>query len=251
MSLVIDSLQVQSRNAILLKNICLQAESGKITGIIGKSGSGKSTIFKCILGLPSLLEGLQVKGQILWEGKPIHSLRQKVIQPVFQDPFTFFSPYLSLEQSLLEPAYIQYGYFSKNIQEEREKILNLLDRFQIPSRVLLAKVHDVSGGQLQRLAILRAILARPKMILLDEPVTALDAIVQLDIVRYIQQINREEKIGFVLVSHDLGLVKSITERVFVLHQGEIVESGPTGEVFSQPKHPFTESLLLARKLKFS
>lgn len=248
--LEIKNLNVSVNGNEILRNVHITANSGKITGIVGKSGSGKSTLFKSILAIDEMVASYAITGQILWDGKELSDIPSRPIQPVFQDPFTFFSPYLKMLTCLLEPVYILHGFFvSKMIlAEETARITEYLDRFHLKKSVLTKKTRELSGGELQRLALLRAILANPKMILLDEPVTALDALVQAEIIQLIRDLNQTQNIGFVLVSHDLGLVKNLTDFVYVLDGGSIIESGQTKEVFSKPKTDFTKQLLLSRDI---
>lgn len=248
--LSIQDLTVSVSNRQILQNLHLTAKSGEITGIIGKSGSGKSTLFKVILSIPEMISNMKISGNVLWNGQDLSKMKSKPVQPVFQDPFSFFSPYIKLGQSLLEPKYTSNGFFisKSDLLIEQERIERLLDRFQLPKSILEKQINQVSGGQLQRLAILRAILANPALILLDEPVTALDALVQVEIVRLIKELNVEQGIGFILVSHDLGLVKHLSDIVYVLNEGHIVESGKAREVFSNPKQEFTKQLIESRDL---
>jgi peptide/nickel transport system ATP-binding protein len=248
--LSIQDLTVSVSNRQILQNLHLTARSGEITGIIGKSGSGKSTLFKVILSIPEMISNMKISGNVSWNGLDLSKMKSKPVQPVFQDPFSFFSPYSKLGQSLLEPKYISSGFFisKSELLIEQKRIERLLDRFQLPKSILEKQINQVSGGQLQRLAILRAILANPALILLDEPVTALDALVQVEIVRLIKELNVEQGIGFILVSHDLGLVKHLSDIVYVLHEGHIVESGKALEVFSNPKQEFTKQLIESRDL---
>ncbi len=248
--LEIKNLNVNVHGKVILKNIHITARSGEITGIVGKSGSGKSTLFKSILAIDEMVANFQITGQILWEGKDLLNNPNRPIQPVFQDSFTFFSPFLKMSTCLLEPVYIQHGFLvsKKILAEETARIEGFLERFHLKKNVLNKKTSELSGGELQRLAILRAILTNPRMILLDEPVTALDALVQAEIIELIRELNQSQNIGFILVSHDLGLVRNLSDFVYVLDGGEMIEAGRTEEVFLKPKTDFTKQLLLSRDL---
>ncbi|WP_167884237.1 ABC transporter ATP-binding protein [Leptospira idonii] len=249
--LEIKNLKVRISGKTILKNVHLTANNGEITGIVGRSGSGKSTLFRSILAVPELIQGYEIEGEIKWKGRDVREYSTKPIQPVFQDPFSFLSPYQTLGESLLEPLQVREGIFlsKKRKSEETDRILSYFERFHLKEEVLSKRTNQLSGGQLQRLSILRAILARPELILLDEPVTALDALVQAEIVSLIRNLNEKENISFLLVSHDLGLVKHLCKQVFLLEQGEVVESGEASEVFTRPKTEFTKELIASRNLK--
>ncbi len=248
--LEIKNLNVTIQGKKILRELNLTAVSGKITAIVGKSGSGKSTLFKMILGVEELISSYAKEGEILWKGSSIDTFKKRPIQPVFQDPFAYFSPFHSISKCLLESFYIQNGFFHSKMLRDRElsRIESYLPRFHLDKSVFDKKKTQLSGGQLQRLAILRAILCEPELILLDEPVTALDVLVQAEIIELIQELNREKNIGFVLISHDLGLVKNLSHFIYILNEGTIVESGDTKEVFAEPKSQFTKNLILKRDL---
>ncbi len=248
--LEIKDLTVRIAGKPVLHGLHLTAKSGVITGIVGKSGSGKSTLFKVILGVPALVSQFEISGEILWNGRPLSDASHKPIQPVFQDPFTFFSPFISIRKSILEPFYIREGFFASKdkLEQEMDRIEELFSRFHLKKDILDKKINQLSGGQLQRLAILRAILANPEFLLLDEPVTALDALVQAEIIHLILELNKTQNLGFILVSHDLGLVKNLCEDLFILNEGKIIESGKTKDIFEKPKLDFTRNLIQSRDL---
>ncbi|BDA79087.1 hypothetical protein LPTSP3_g20170 [Leptospira kobayashii] len=205
------------------------------------------------MGIRELVKSYRFQGEILWNGESLQSKQfqsNPPIQPVFQDPYSFFSPFQSLLESLLEPTKIKRGIFlSPSIRKTAiENIESYLDRFQLDGSLLNKKPKELSGGQLQRFAILRAILSGPELILLDEPVTALDALVQIKIVSLIKELNGKDNLGFVLVSHDLGLVKNLCDDLYILEKGRIIEFGNAREVFTNPKENFTRELIQARNL---
>ncbi|TGN08117.1 ABC transporter ATP-binding protein [Leptospira ilyithenensis] len=251
--LQIRNLRVHFGKSEILSGIHLTANRGKITGIVGRSGSGKSTLFRSILGVRELVKSYRCEGEILWDGEPLQSKKFKSnppIQPVFQDPYSFFSPFHSILESLLEPTKIKKGILLSPSARKMalENIESYLNRFQLDGSLLNKKTKELSGGQLQRFAILRAILSGPELVLLDEPVTALDVLVQIKIVSLIKELNEKDNLGFVLVSHDLGLVKNLCDDLYILEKGKIIEFGNAKEVFMNPKENFTRALIEARNL---
>ncbi|EOQ97891.1 oligopeptide ABC transporter, ATP-binding protein OppF family protein [Leptospira wolbachii serovar Codice str. CDC] len=237
----------------LLRNINLIAKPKEITGLIGKSGSGKSTLFRLALGLLKKADGYEWDGSISWNGENLSSRQNPKLQPVFQDPFASFSPFGTMRELLLEPARIKNQFFLKNEtkSKEWERIESFCIRFDLPRELLNKTKQELSGGQLQRFAILRALLTGPEYLLLDEPVTALDVLVQKKIAEELKEINAKENLGMFIVSHDLGFLSYMCDTIFVLDDGEIVESGLAKEILTNPKSPLLQSLLAAKNHSFA
>ncbi|TGL37198.1 ABC transporter ATP-binding protein [Leptospira perdikensis] len=236
----------------LLKDINLSAESKQITGLVGKSGSGKSTLFRLALGLLDPADGYEWAGSLLWNGEQLPAKQNPKVQPVFQDPFASFSHLGTMFELLLEPARIKHQYFLSNQtkQNEWEKIGTFCERLDLSKDLLKKTKQELSGGQLQRFAILRALLTKPEYLLLDEPVTALDVLVQKKIAEELKQINKTENLGMFIVSHDLGFLSYMCDQIFVLDEGQIVESGEPEKVLAHPKSQLLKSLLAARDHSF-
>ncbi|PJZ86205.1 ABC transporter ATP-binding protein [Leptospira harrisiae] len=236
----------------LLKNIHLEAKPNEITGLIGKSGSGKSTLFRLALGLLGETDGYQWSGNLFWKEKELPNRKNPKLQPVFQDPHGSFSHLGTMKELLLEPIRIKNHFFLKEEtkRQEWDRIKTFCNRFELPEELLVKTKQELSGGQLQRFAILRALLMDPEYLLLDEPVTALDVLVQKKIAEELKQMNQTEKLGMFIVSHDLGFLSYMCDRIFVLDGGEIVEFGRTKEILTNPKSELLQSLMEARNHSF-
>ncbi|PJZ45416.1 ABC transporter ATP-binding protein [Leptospira brenneri] len=236
----------------LLQNINLTADAKKITGLIGKSGSGKSTLFRLTLGLLEKEAGYNWSGSIFWNDKLLIKKQNPNLQPVFQDPLASFSPFGKMKDLLLEPIRIKHGLFLTKEKKQKElvRIESFCKRLDLEIDLLEKTKYELSGGQLQRFAILRSLLVEPEYLLLDEPVTALDVLVQKKIAEELKQINQTEKLGMFIVSHDLGFLSYMCDEIFVLDGGEIAESGNPAEILKNPKSNLLKSLVAARNHSF-
>lgn len=248
----IKNLSVSIGNRILLKDVSFAAKPNQITGLIGKSGSGKSTLFRLALGLLSKSDGYRWSGSIEWKGLSLGRSFYPSLQPVFQDPFGSFSPFGTIGELLLEPIRIQKKFFltGEESNKQNEKIQFYCEQFDLPISLLSKTKHELSGGQLQRFAILRALLANPEYLLLDEPVTALDVLVQKKIAEELKSLNRREKIGMLIVSHDLGFLSYMCDEIFVLEDGSITESGSPKEILKHPSSKLLKELLESKAHSF-
>jgi oligopeptide/dipeptide ABC transporter ATP-binding protein len=224
--------------------VSLLVPQGSVLAIVGESGCGKSTLGRLAL---RLIE--PDSGSILFEGEDLRRLsaaalraRRRDMQLIFQDPFGSLDPRMTVEQAVAEPLRLH------NIvrrTQERERVAELLARVGLRPELARRWPHEFSGGQRQRIAIARALASRPKLIVGDEPVSALDVSVQAQVINLLQDLIRELGLTFVLISHDLGVVRHIADRVAVMYLGRIVEQGPTAAVFRAPRHPYTRALLAA------
>ncbi len=243
--LSVQNLTVSSGKTLLLSDIDLSAEKGKVTALLGGSGSGKSTFLKSIL--PSFRKAYGWSGNVFWNESPLTVENQSLVQTVFQDPHGSFSPFFKMRILLWEPLLIK-GLLSF-IKEKKAlslRIKELMEAFILDESLLDRKIKELSGGQLQRFAIIRALIANPQLILLDEPVTALDLISQYEVVKIFMQWKTNSNLAFLLVSHDLDLVKKIADFVYVIDKGKIVESGKTPDIFINPKSDTLRNLLESR-----
>ena len=224
--------------------VSLIVPQGSVLAIVGESGCGKSTLGRLAL---RLIEPDQ--GSILFAGEDLRSLsapalraRRRDMQLIFQDPFGSLDPRMNVEQAIAEPLRL-HSIVPR--AQERERVAELLARVGLRPELARRWPHEFSGGQRQRVAIARALASRPKLIIGDEPVSALDVSVQAQVINLLQDLIRDLGLTFVLISHDLGVVRHIADRVAVMYLGVIVEQGPTNNVFRAPRHPYTRALLAA------
>ncbi len=218
--------------------------SGKTLGLVGESGSGKSTLARVLLRLISPTSGQIVLGGddiTHVKGAPLRTLRRKM-QLVFQDPYSSFDPLATIGSSVGE-ALAVHTELDRATREERTA--ELLDQVRLPASFAKRRPREVSGGQLQRAAIARALATDPELLALDEPLSSLDVATQVQIVDLLGDLQDRLGIAYLFISHDLNLVRSLSHRVAVMYLGRIVEEGPTEELFSSARHPYTQALLSA------
>lgn len=228
----------------ILHEINLIVSSKKIVSIVGESGSGKTTLFKTILGIASQSSGFHYTGEIYLHGKRYIPGTNRKIQPVFQDPSLYFHKGWTLQECLSEPVEI----FQKDPVFKQKEISYLLSLFSLDSSLLSQKIETFSGGELQRISIIRTVLAEPELILMDEPVSGLDPLVLGDTIRYIQKLRKEYQISILLISHDLDFVSQISDDLYVMYRGRIAEGGETRKVLQNPENEYTRKLFAARDL---
>jgi len=226
-----------------LTDINITIGRGETLGLVGESGSGKTTLGRAILGLAPV-----TGGKISFEGTDIsRASRQdrrvlsRDLQVVFQDPYTSLNPALEIGDILAEPLGVQ----GMEPAAAKKRVKELLDQVGLPSDAINRLPREFSGGQRQRVAIARALALSPKLIVCDEPVSALDLSTQARVLDLFLQIQKDTGVSYLFVSHDLDVVRHISHRVAVMYHGEIVEQGPSGVVTTDPDHPYTQRLLLA------
>jgi oligopeptide/dipeptide ABC transporter ATP-binding protein len=224
--------------------VSLAVQEGQVLAIVGESGCGKSTLGRVML---RLIEA--DRGAIRFMGEDLRALppaalrrRRRDMQLIFQDPFASLDPRMTVEEAVAEPLRL-HGIVPR--AQERERVAELLARVGLRPEQARRWPHEFSGGQRQRIAIARALASNPRLIIGDEPVSALDVSVQAQVINLLQDLIREFGLTFVLISHDLGVVRHIADRVAVMYLGRIVEDGPTAQVFRAPRHPYTRALLAA------
>ena len=220
---------------------------GRTLGVIGESGSGKSTLALAALGLLPSGGGLQVDGQA-WSGVQSRDRAlRRVVQVVFQDPFSSLSPRLTVEEIVGEGLTIHASKLSK--EERLAKVTKALEEVgltqtQFPG-LLQRYPHEFSGGQRQRLAIARALIVEPRLMVLDEPTSALDVTIQKQVLQLLQRLQRERGLSYLLITHDVDVIRAMAHEVLVMQGGEVVESGPVGSLLDAPAHPYTRTLVQA------
>ncbi|MEK9803516.1 MAG: ATP-binding cassette domain-containing protein, partial [Curvibacter sp.] len=220
---------------------------GHTLGVIGESGSGKSTLALAALGLLPFAGELQVDGQA-WRRDPAcdRALR-RMVQVVFQDPFSSLSPRLTVEEIVGEGLTVHAPALSAVERRARvERVLQEvgLTEAQFPG-LLQRYPHEFSGGQRQRLAVARALIVEPRLIVLDEPTSALDVTIQKQVLQLLQRLQRERSLSYLLITHDVDVIRAMAHEVLVMKGGEIVESGPVAAVLDAPNHPYTRTLVQA------
>jgi len=254
-ALEVKSLEVKFRANFLSKtkgtvlavdNVSFNLVKGTTTAIVGETGSGKSTILKCIIGLVKPNHGSLLLGDNeLLNLKSKNSKRlRRTIQMVFQDPSGSLNPRMRVAEIILEPLVI--AKLQGKDKVARKEILNsILSKVDLSIDLASRYPHQLSGGQKQRVAIARALIVQPEILLLDEPLSALDVLVQAQIVKLLSQLQRDSGLSYLFVTHDLALASEIANNVVVLYLGRVVEQGSLEKVFADARHPYTQALLSA------
>ncbi len=238
-------------SVIAAKNVNLELERGEILGIVGESGAGKSTIANAVL---DLLEppGIMPAGKVYLEGERIDGLpmeamrkiRGKKIGMIFQDPLTSLNPLQTIQEQLVETI---STHLPVNDKEALTRAIEILEKVGIPEPAIRIKhyPHQFSGGMRQRVVIALSLCAEPDIILADEPTTALDVSIQAQILDLMRKLVRETNVGMIIITHDMGVISDICDRVMVMYRGDVVEIGPTQKILGNPDHPYTRSLISA------
>lgn len=220
--------------------ISLELYRGETLGLVGESGSGKSTLGRTIVGLEPL-----TGGSMLYNGKPLdyrsnRTALSREIQIVFQDPYSSLNPRHTVREILAEPLLVHRIVAKREVEREMDRLLELVG---LPSTSKEQYPHEFSGGQRQRISIARALAMRPKLIVCDEPVSALDVSIQAQVMNLFKELQQELGLTYLFIAHGLGAVKYISDRIAVMYMGKIVEINTTQQIFREPQHPYTKALL--------
>ncbi|RLL50800.1 ABC transporter ATP-binding protein [Mariprofundus sp. EBB-1] len=231
-----------------VNDVSFQLKTGETLAIVGESGSGKSTTARLAMRLLA-----SDSGNVLWGDDDVSSLsgkalrqRRSHIQMVFQDPFASLNPRMKIWQTVAEGLRVHQPSLSQ--QQRRQKVADTLLLCGLDASGMDRYPHQFSGGQRQRIGIARALIVEPKVLVLDEPVSALDVSVQAQILNLLKDIQRVKGLAYLFISHDLSVVRHISDRVAVMFAGRIVEQGTAAELFAQAQHPYTRALLAARPI---
>ena len=229
-------------------DVSFDLNAGETLSIVGESGSGKSTTARVAMRLLS-----PSSGQVFWDGEDVSNLsarelrsRRSHIQMVFQDPFASLNPRMRIWQSVAEGLRVHQPELSRS--QRRERVAETLALCGLDASGLDRYPHQFSGGQRQRIGIARALIVEPKVLVLDEPVSALDVSVQAQILNLLKELQAAKSLAYLFISHDLSVIRHITDRVAVMFAGRIVETGSAAEIFTHPRHPYTKALLQARPI---
>ncbi|MGF1690574.1 murein tripeptide/oligopeptide ABC transporter ATP binding protein OppF [Photobacterium kagoshimensis] len=218
---------------------------GETLGVVGESGCGKSTFARAVIGLVEATEG-----NVVWLGQdltklPHNALREKrkEIQMIFQDPLASLNPRMTVGEIIAEPLKTFFPELSED--DVKGQVKQMMTKVGLLPNVINRYPHEFSGGQCQRIGIARALILKPKMIICDEPVSALDVSIQAQVVNLLKELQKEMGLSLVFIAHDLSVVKHISDRVLVMYLGNAVEMGESDALFAEPKHPYTRALMSA------
>ena len=228
-----------------VKDVTFHIEPGEIFGLVGESGCGKSSLGKTVIRINTPQSGsIEFKGNDIahLKGKELKAYRQEV-QMVFQDPYGSLNARMKVGNAIVDV--LEVHKIGANTAERRERVTELFEAVGLKKEWAWRYPHEFSGGQRQRICIARALALNPELLVADEPVSALDVSVQAEILELLEELRATHKLAFLFVSHDLAVVRNICDRVAVMYNGEIVETGPVSDVIDNPQHEYTRKLLAA------
>lgn len=227
-----------------VEDVSFRIRQGETLGIVGESGSGKTTLGMCLLRLQ------ECDGEIHFDGNPIHDISSRQMRPlrrhiqvVFQDPFSSLSPRMTVEQIIGEGLRIHFPQLDANARDA--KIISVMEEVGLEKDMLWRYPHQFSGGQRQRIAIARVVVLEPRLILLDEPTSALDVSVQKQVLELLVNLQKQHRISYLFITHDLSVIRAMAHRIIVMKDGKVVEQGETEQLFKAPQEEYTRTLLSA------
>jgi peptide/nickel transport system ATP-binding protein len=250
-SLQIENLRIWFGSTEVVRGVSLTLDRGEVLGLVGESGSGKSVTSLATLGL--LSPAARLEGSIRWQGRELiglsnrelRSIRGREIAMIFQEPMTALNPVMSIGRQITEAILAHTS--GKSTREAKRLAIEALDSVAMPdaARRYSDYPHQFSGGQRQRILIAMALIHKPQLLIADEPTTALDVTVQAQVLELLKSLQRERGLAMIFTSHDLAVVGQMASRVAVMRQGQILETGLSHQVLTQPHYPYTKSLLAA------
>jgi len=243
--LTVENVRIRYGTLEAVRGVSLSLDAGETLGLVGESGCGKSSLGRAILALEPI-----AGGRITVDGRSVHALKgaelkafRRQVQMVFQDPFGSLNPRLSVGGAIEEVLFV-HG-LGGGRKGRRQRAAELFDDVGLDPEWLRRYPHEFSGGQRQRIGLARALALEPKLLVADEPVSALDVSVQADIVHLLKKLQREHGLAYLFIGHDLAVVREMSDRIAVMFQGEIVETGSSDQICDNPQHAYTQKLLSA------
>ncbi|MEM7020631.1 MAG: murein tripeptide/oligopeptide ABC transporter ATP binding protein OppF, partial [Pseudomonadota bacterium] len=228
-----------------VNGVSFELNAGETLGVVGESGCGKSTLARALIKLVNI-----TSGRVVWQGEDLAALdkqifreRRRDIQMVFQDPLASLDPRMTIGDIIAEPLQTYHPELSK--ADRKERVKSVMDKVGLLPNVINRYPHEFSGGQCQRVGIARALILEPKLIICDEPVSALDVSIQAQIINLMKNIQQEMGLALIFIAHDLAVVRHIADNVMVMYLGRVMEAGETQVLFENPQHPYTRALMSA------
>lgn len=228
-----------------VNGVSFDLKAGETLGVVGESGCGKSTLARTIIGLIKAKSGsIKFQGEeLIGLSEKQMRLKRKDIQMIFQDPLASLNPRMTVGEIIAEPLYVHNPLISK--AEAQQRVKTIMQKVGLLSNQINRYPHEFSGGQAQRIGIARALILEPKLIICDEPVSALDVSIQAQVVNLLKKIQKEMGLALIFIAHDLSIVKHISDRVLVMYLGNAIELGTDEAVYNRPTHPYTQALMSA------
>ncbi len=228
-----------------VNGVSFELKSGETLGIVGESGCGKSTLARAIISMVH-----SETGRVLWFGKDLLALQKtemrkhrKEIQMIFQDPLASLNPRMTIGEIIAEPLKTHYPKTSK--ADIKARVEDVMNKVGLLENLINRYPHEFSGGQCQRIGIARALILKPKLIICDEPVSALDVSIQAQVINLLMELQKEMDLTLIFIAHDLSIVKHISTKIMVLYMGNMVELAKSEDIYNHPRHPYTQALISA------
>ena len=234
-------LGLSARRLVILDDVSVSIHKGETLGLVGESGSGKTTLARTLLGLVP-----RAHGTIRFDGEPVmsfHRLRRRTAM-MFQDPVGSLSPRLAIGSAITEPFAI-HGVAMRSRRETAEELLRLVG---LPKEFVSRYPHELSGGQARRAGVARALALKPDLVIADEPTAGLDVSIQGEILNLMTRLKAELRLSYIIVTHNLAMIRHVSDRLAIMYLGRIVEEGPTAKVFAAARHPYTASLIASEPI---